>query len=87
MRMHTFVASGSEAQEWLAGVGDIVESLLPTMEKVGVATADEVNIETFRDRLLQEARSNGSLIVGRSEIGMWTKARHDAVAGQAPETE
>ncbi|MGD9542165.1 class I SAM-dependent methyltransferase [Methylocystis sp.] len=74
MRLHTFVAGDSNAREWLMGVGDIVESLLPTMVKMGVATAEEVNIESFRDRLLQEARSNGSVIVGRSEVGMWTNA-------------
>lgn len=74
MRLHTFVADDSKAREWLMGVGDIVESLLPTMVKMGVATAEEVNIENFRDRLLQEARSNGSVIVGRSEVGMWTNA-------------
>lgn len=79
MRLHTFVADDSKAREWLMGVGDIVESLLPTMVKMGVATAEEVNIENFRDRLLQEARSNGSVIVGRSEIGMWTNAPRDAV--------
>jgi ubiquinone/menaquinone biosynthesis C-methylase UbiE len=78
MRMRTFVADASKSREWLMAVGDIVESLLLTMAKVGVATAEEVDIDTFRDRLLQEAISNGSVIVGRSEIGMWTNAQRDA---------
>lgn len=75
MRMHTFVAGGSETREWLVGVGDIVESLLPTMARLGVATPEEVDLESFRDRLLQEVTSNGSVIVGRSEVGAWTTVR------------
>jgi hypothetical protein len=78
MRMHTFVAGDAHAREWLMAVGDIVESLLPAMVRLGVVTAEEVNLETFRDRLLQEVTSNRSVIVGRSEIGIWTTVRRDA---------
>lgn len=74
MRMHTFIAGDSHAREWLMGVGDIVESLLPAMVRLGVATAEEVQLETFRDRLLQEVTASRSVIVGRSEIGIWTTA-------------
>jgi len=73
MRMHTFVAGGAEARDWLMAVGDIIESLLPTMVELGVATAAEVDLETFRDRLLREVTANRSVIVGRSEIGAWTR--------------
>jgi hypothetical protein len=83
MRMHTFIAGDSNTREWLMGVGDIVESLLPAMVRLSVATAEEVNLETFRDRLLQEVTSNRSVIVGRSEIGIWTTVRRDAGAQQA----
>jgi ubiquinone/menaquinone biosynthesis C-methylase UbiE len=78
MRMHTFVAGESNTGEWLMAVGDIVESLLPAMMRLKVATAEEVDLGTFRDRLLQEVISNRSVIVGRSEIGIWTTVRRDA---------
>jgi ubiquinone/menaquinone biosynthesis C-methylase UbiE len=77
MRMHTFVAGDSNVRKWLMAVGDMIESLLPAMVRLGVATAEEVNLETFRDRLLQEVTSNRSVIVGRSEIGIWTTIRRD----------
>jgi ubiquinone/menaquinone biosynthesis C-methylase UbiE len=73
LRMYTFVASNSHVRDWLRAVGDIVETLLPAMEKLKVATAQEVDLPTFRQRLFQEVRGNGSVIVGRSEIGMWTR--------------
>jgi len=78
MRMHTFIAGNSNTREWLMAMGDIVESLLPTMLRLGVATAEEVDLENFRDRLLQEVMANRSVIVGRSEIGIWTTVRRDA---------
>lgn len=72
MRMHTFVAGAPHAREWLDAVADIVESLLPAIVKLGVTTAEDANVDTFRDRLLHETTSNCSVIVGRSEIGIWT---------------
>lgn len=72
MRLHTFVAGDANAREWLMAVGDIVESLPPAMVRLGVATAEEVDLETFRDRLLREVISNRSVIIGRSEVGVWT---------------
>ena len=44
MRMHTFIAGDSNTRDWLMGVGDIVESLLPAMVRLGVATAEEVEL-------------------------------------------
>lgn len=72
LRMQTLVTTAPHAREWLAAVGDMVESLLPTMEQLGVATAAEVDPPTLRDRLSREVASLDSLIVGRSEVGIWT---------------
>jgi len=73
LRMQTFVASQSHVREWLVAVGDIVETLLPAMERLEVATAEEVGLSTLRDRLWEEVTANHSVIVGRSEIGIWTR--------------
>jgi len=72
MRLHTFVAGEGHLREWLMAVGDIVESVLPSMVRLGVVTEEEVGLDTFRERLLQEVASNHSVIVGRSEVGIWT---------------
>ena len=73
LRMHTFVSTGANAREWLNAVGDMVESLLPAIERLQVATADEVDIRTLRDRLWEEVTSEDRILVGRSEIGIWTR--------------
>jgi hypothetical protein len=38
-----------------------------------VATAAEVGIETLADRLRSEVADGGGVIVGRSEIGAWSR--------------
>ena len=70
--VETLVATEPQAEPWLNAVGDMVESLLPTMERLGVATAREVDLPSLRGRLRQEAMETPRVIVGRSEIGIWT---------------
>jgi ubiquinone/menaquinone biosynthesis C-methylase UbiE len=72
LRMQTFVARAPHAREWLMAVGHMVESLLPAMERLEVATAEEVDLPTLRDRLWEEVRAADGLVVGRTELGIWT---------------
>lgn len=73
LRMQTYVARAPHAREWLMAVGQMVESLLPAMERLGIATPEEVDLPTLRDRLWQEVRAADGLVVGRSELGIWTR--------------
>jgi hypothetical protein len=52
---------------------DLVETLLPAMERLGVATAADIGVETLSERISREVISTDSVIVGRSEIGAWTR--------------
>ncbi|REK10771.1 MAG: class I SAM-dependent methyltransferase [Planctomycetota bacterium] len=72
LRMQTFVANPSHARPWLWAVGDMVESILPAIERHRVATAAEVDVATLRERLLAEVTQRDCVVVGRSEIGIWT---------------
>jgi SAM-dependent methyltransferase len=73
MRMKTFVGGGTEVGEWLRAVAELAETLLPAMEKFGVATAAEVDVATLLERMTQEVAETKSVIFGRSEIGAWTR--------------
>lgn len=75
MRMQTFVGGGAGSMDWLQAVADLVGSLLPAIEKMGVATAVEVEIETLAERLRQEVTLNGTVIIGRSEVGAWARVQ------------
>jgi SAM-dependent methyltransferase len=73
MRMQTFVGGGAATADFLQAVADLIGILVPTMQRLGVAMNSEVGLETLAERLLQEATVNGSVIVGRSEIGAWAR--------------
>jgi ubiquinone/menaquinone biosynthesis C-methylase UbiE len=61
-----------------AGVDFLVESirsLMPAMEKLGIATRDVVNIDTLRDRLLQETTSGDHCVFYPRLVGAWAKVQ------------
>jgi SAM-dependent methyltransferase len=66
------VVAGSDAHgfRWFA---DVVRSALPAMERHGIATADEVQIETLVDRLMQEALEAPGAVCGLGLGGAWTR--------------
>ena len=54
-------------------VADLVETLFPAMERLGVATPADIGLETLAERMRHEALASDSVIVGRSEIGGWSR--------------
>jgi ubiquinone/menaquinone biosynthesis C-methylase UbiE len=73
MRLSAVIGGGSS--DWLNVIAENVRSLLPEMERLGVATAAEVGIEVLADRLRKEVAASGGVIVGRSEIAAWSRVR------------
>jgi hypothetical protein len=43
------------------------------VEQLGLATATEVDIDTYVDRVRDELIANGGVIVGRAEVGAWSR--------------
>jgi len=54
-------------------VAQVVKSLLPVMEKLGIANEKEVQIETLAQRLRDEVISRGAVIVLPPLVGAWTR--------------
>jgi SAM-dependent methyltransferase len=54
-------------------VAEVVRSLLPLMEKFGVAATAEAQVETLRDRLENEVVDHNGVIVSPSLIGAWVR--------------
>jgi ubiquinone/menaquinone biosynthesis C-methylase UbiE len=72
MREFAIIGGGSGAAPWLHQIAELVRTLLPEMERTGVARAAEVDIETLAERLDREVTAGGGTIIGRSEIGAWS---------------
>ncbi len=72
LRMDTLVGGGPDfaGYQYLA---DVIRSILPMMERFGVATAAEVNIDTFADRLREEVVRGGGCIALQPLIGGWSR--------------
>jgi hypothetical protein len=73
MRMQTFIGGGAASEDFLQALADLIETLIPSMEQLGVATPSDVDVGTLVQRLMHEATENGSVIVGRAEIGAWAR--------------
>jgi SAM-dependent methyltransferase len=73
IRLDALVGGGANAADLLHLNADIVRSLLPEMARLGVATPAEVDIDTLTDRMISEAISLDALLLGRYEVGGWSR--------------
>jgi SAM-dependent methyltransferase len=72
MRLHAIVGGSTGGSDWLQVVAELIGTLLPEMERLGVATPAEVGIETLGHRLCAELAASGGAIVAPSVIGAWS---------------
>lgn len=73
MALEASIGGGPKGAEGIQLIADVTETMLPAMEQAGVAKAAEVGLETLAARMLHEAVANDSIIVGRYEIGAWSR--------------
>jgi SAM-dependent methyltransferase len=77
MRMESVIAGGASCSDVAHFEMDVVGTLVPEMERLGVATADEAAAETLVDRVIAEAASCETVLVGRCEVGAWSRLPAD----------
>jgi SAM-dependent methyltransferase len=71
MRMQTFIGGGVAGDDFLEALADLITTLAPQIELLGLATAKEIDITTLAARMKDEAATKGSVIIGRSEVAAW----------------
>lgn len=69
--VETVHGRGRGAVDVLTRMRNLTRSLLTEMQHQGVATADQVDIDTLLDRMLTEAAGNESLVTGPAEVGAY----------------
>jgi ubiquinone/menaquinone biosynthesis C-methylase UbiE len=72
MHLEAAIASGPAARDIVHLVTELVETLLPTMTRLGVALEEEVSFSTLEDRIMAEVGADTALIA-RSEVAAWTR--------------
>ncbi len=73
MRIDALIGGGVNGTGPTDMMADLIETVSSDMERLGVATADQVGFKTLAQRLRDEAIANNSVIMGRYEIGAWSR--------------
>jgi ubiquinone/menaquinone biosynthesis C-methylase UbiE len=75
MHMRTVIGDAVSAEAWLRAVADIVITLKPAPEHPEVGTFANLEPDALADRLIREVASGGGIVVGRAEIGAWSRVK------------
>jgi SAM-dependent methyltransferase len=69
---HVSIAGGTETRPFCENSAEIVSSLLPRMERFGIATAAEVDVETLAERLERETCAADAQVTYVPSVAAWT---------------
>ena len=72
MRLESVIAGGANGSDQVHFKTDLARTLVSEMERLGVATREEVQPNTLAERIQVEMAANQSIVVGRAEIGAWS---------------
>ena len=73
MRVEATIGAGEASWDCVHLVTDLAKTLGASMERLGVASAAELDLETLAERIHDEIVTMNSVILGRSEIGAWSR--------------
>ena len=81
MIAHARVGTAADAETFhqLAG---ITRTLLPVMEKMGIATAAEVDVDTLAERLQRAVQTADATVVAPLFVGAWAHKAPHKVPGE-----
>lgn len=73
LRLEALIRGAAHSSDLLHLVAELMATLLPDMERLGVASADDVGLETLLARMSEEAVAASSLVIGHYQIGAWSR--------------
>lgn len=73
LRAESLWGKGAAGSDVLLRTRNLIRSLMPEMARLGVATREEVGLETLLERMEQEAIAQASVVVGPLEVGAWSR--------------
>jgi ubiquinone/menaquinone biosynthesis C-methylase UbiE len=72
MRLHAIIG-GATATDEIHLDADQAEILAADMERYGIATREQLGVETLAARITRELEASNGIIIGRGEIGAWAR--------------
>jgi hypothetical protein len=73
MRMQTFIAGGAASYPLVEAMAELIATLAPTLEQLGIATTAEIGVATLAQRMKQEIAAVDATVIGRSEVCAWAR--------------
>ena len=75
MRMETLIGGPKAASDWITAVAELTVTLLPTMQRLGMVAAGDPGMDaaTLGERMRSEIVALDSVVIGRAEIGAWSR--------------
>jgi SAM-dependent methyltransferase len=73
MRLESLIAGGARSADHVHYEMDVLVTLIPVMERLGLVTAADGDLTMLAERVVQDVIANDSVVVGRAEIGAWTR--------------
>jgi 2-polyprenyl-3-methyl-5-hydroxy-6-metoxy-1,4-benzoquinol methylase len=73
MRLEALVGGAANGVDVIHLMADLVVTLLPEMERLGIATAAEADPDTLVERMLEEAIAGSHVLVGHYQIAAWSR--------------
>jgi SAM-dependent methyltransferase len=73
VRVEALSAKGADSADLLLLMRNLTRSLLPEMERRGVASRAEVDVDTLFDRMYGEAVATDSVVVGHLQVAAWCR--------------
>jgi hypothetical protein len=74
LRLEALLGGGEQAADRIQLFADLARTLLPAAERLGLAPAGGVDLETLLEQMTDEVRANESLVVGHFQVGAWARA-------------
>lgn len=73
MGLDTLLGGGEKSARIVGLIADLTWTLAGEIERLGIATPSEMDVETLGRRMLDEAIWGDCVLVGRYEIGAWCR--------------
>ena len=73
VRVEALSGKGAGSADLLLLARNLTRSLLPEMERRGVATRAEVRLDTLLERMQSEAVAMDSVVVGHLQVAAWCR--------------
>ncbi len=73
LHLESLASAGPDNAGLAKFTAELARTLLPGMQRLGIATAEEVAIETLAARIRKEMIASNATIIGRAEIGAWVR--------------